>query len=122
MAGGLSGAEVRATILSRMSRERGCVGQVLVDGDTAVLHRLVYFMHNDTEEVVYRAIAVCSTMCSHGRCDPSCQLPALFHHCACVCCSRRIEDALRLQPGLVHALHAVLNRALVPCRCCCCCC
>ena len=58
----------------------------MVDGDTAVLHRLVYFLRGDCEEVVYRAVAVCSTMCCHG--DP------------------RVEDSLRLQPGLVHALHA----------------
>jgi len=60
--------------------------QVLVDGDTAVLKRLAYFMRNQSEEVQYRAIAVCTTMCSHG--------------------SRRIEDALKLEPGLVHTLHA----------------
>lgn len=58
---------------------------VLVDGDTAVLHRLVYFLRSDCDEVVYRAVAVCSTMCCHGN--------------------PRVEDALRLQPGLVHALH-----------------
>ena len=59
---------------------------VLVDGDTAVLHRLVYFLRHETEEIVYRAVAVCSTMCSHAH--------------------PRVEDALRLQPGLIHALHA----------------